>query len=75
MADGKTTSNMFIFCLEGEWRQEVAGLMGNVVINLKVHLFRLFWHELVSEGFRERKKQIEEKGSINWQSSVVNLVG
>lgn len=41
MVDGKSTSNMFIFCLEVEWRQEVTGFMGDVVVILTVNLFIL----------------------------------
>lgn len=63
MADEKTTSNMFIFCLEGEWRQEVAGFMGNVVVsNLAVHLFILPSGTSKSQkGFTKKKKQKKEE--------------
>ena len=33
--NGKSTSNMFIFNLEGKRRQEAAGFMGNVVVILR----------------------------------------
>lgn len=59
---------MFIFCLEREWRQEVAGFMGNVVVIVTVHLFILLWEKLVSEGFYRETEKAESKERESKQS-------
>lgn len=63
--NGKSTPNMFIFCSEREWRQEVAGFMGNVVVIVTVHLFILLWQKLVSEGFYRGTETAESKERVN----------
>lgn len=53
---------MFIFCLEGERRQEAARFMGHFD---GPFIYTALWHKLVSEGFTEKQKHIEERARVN----------
>lgn len=62
--DGKTgSSNMFIFCLDHKWRQDVTGFMGNEdVSNLTLP------SEQVLKAYTKDKK--DKKKTVNLQLSV-----
>lgn len=59
--DGKTgSSNMFIFCLDHKWRQDVTGFMGNEDISNLTDDYTLPSEQVLMAYTKDKKKTEEQ---------------